>query len=114
MLQAAEQDLGLALSRELLAADALCDGRLVRLSPISIMHADAHPYHLVYPPVLGDWPPLASFRRWLYDELDCSLTALRAAGFDRAAAPPASPTPRRSPEPRIARARGNGRGAARR
>src|SRR6476620_1340975 len=45
MLQAAEQNLGLALSRELLAADALCDGRLVQLSPIALMHADMHPYH---------------------------------------------------------------------
>jgi hypothetical protein len=26
---------------------------------------------------LRDWPPLASFRRWLYDELDRSLEALR-------------------------------------
>lgn len=76
MLQAAEQNLGLALSRELLAADALCDGRLVRLSPISITHPDAQPYHLVYPPGLRDWPPLASFRQWLRDELDASLEAL--------------------------------------
>ena len=37
MLQAAEQNLGLALVRELLAADALADGRLVRLSPLSII-----------------------------------------------------------------------------
>ncbi len=78
MLQAAEQNLGLALSRELLAADALRDGRLVRLSPISIMHADAQPYHLAYPPGLRDWPPLVSFRSWLYDELDRSLNDLRA------------------------------------
>jgi LysR family transcriptional regulator, glycine cleavage system transcriptional activator len=79
MLQATEQNLGLALSRELLAADALCDGRLVRLSPISIMHAEAQPYHVVYPPNLRDWPPLVAFRTWLHDELACSLKALRAA-----------------------------------
>jgi LysR family glycine cleavage system transcriptional activator len=84
MLQAAEQNLGLALSRELLAADALCDGRLVRLSPISIKHAEAQPYHLVYPPALRDWPPLASFRQWLFDELDRSLEALRTAMAERA------------------------------
>ena len=42
MLQAAEQDLGLALVRELLAADALSDGRLVRLSPVSITFKQAH------------------------------------------------------------------------
>ena len=75
-LQAAEQRRRVALARELLAADALCDGRLVRLSPISITHEDAQPYHLVYPPNLRDWPPLASFRDWLRDEIDASLSEL--------------------------------------
>jgi len=87
MLQAAEQNMGLALSRELLAADALCDGRLVRLSPISLMHADMHPYHLVYPPGLRDWPSLVSLRDWLFDELDRSLRALRALHPDRVRRP---------------------------
>ena len=82
MLQATEQSLGLALSREILAADALCDGRLVRLSPTSIMHADAQPYHLVYPPNLRDWPPLKSFRKWFFDQLDVSLNDLRASTVD--------------------------------
>ncbi|CAG1004991.1 Glycine cleavage system transcriptional activator [Burkholderiales bacterium] len=109
MLQAAEQNLGLALTREILAADALVDGRLVRLSPISITHWDAQPYHLVYPPGLRDWPPLASFRKWFYDELDRSLAALRAALAESTPAPrvvdKASPKPakrvpaRRSPPP---------------
>jgi len=94
MLQAAEQSLGLALSRELLAADALCEGRLVQLSPISIMHPEALPYHLVYPPNLREWPPLTMFRRWLFDELDRSLNALRAktaAGAKESRAPGAAP-----------------------
>jgi hypothetical protein len=60
MLQAAEQNFGLALSREILAADALRDGQLVQLSQITITHPDAQPYHLVYPPGLRDWPPLVS------------------------------------------------------
>jgi LysR family glycine cleavage system transcriptional activator len=76
MLQAAEQNLGLALGRELLAADALQDGRLVRLSPLSITHEDATPYHLVYPPSVRDWPPLAALRQWLHDELDLSRKTL--------------------------------------
>jgi LysR family glycine cleavage system transcriptional activator len=76
MLQAAEQNLGLALGRELLAADALQDGRLVRLSPLSINYEHAHPYHLAYPPNLRDWPPLAALRRWLHDELDLSRKTL--------------------------------------
>lgn len=76
MLQAAEQGLGLALVRELLAADALSDGRLIRISPISVEHESAHTYHLVYPPSLRDWPPLAALRRWLDDELELSRRGL--------------------------------------
>jgi len=76
MLQAAEQSLGLALVRELLAADALRDGRLVRLSPISITYDQAHPYHLVYPPSIRDWPPLVALRQWLGDEFELSRKAL--------------------------------------
>jgi LysR family transcriptional regulator, glycine cleavage system transcriptional activator len=79
MLQAAEQSLGLAIGRELLAADALQDGRLVRLSPLSITHEDATPYYLVYPPSLRDWPPLAALRQWLHDELDLSRKTLHRA-----------------------------------
>jgi len=76
MLQAAEQNLGLAVGRELLAADALRDGRLVRLSPLSIIYEHARPYHLVYPPSLRDWPPLVALRQWLHDELELSRKAL--------------------------------------
>jgi LysR family glycine cleavage system transcriptional activator len=86
MLQAAEQDIGLALSREILAADALCDGRLVQLSPIAITHPDAEPYHFVYPPSVRDWPPLASLRRWVRDELDLSYRALHEARQKRRSA----------------------------
>ena len=78
MLQAAEQSLGLALTREILAADALCDGRLVQLSPVAITHEDAQPYHFVYPPGLRPWAPLGSLRQWLRDELDRSHAALAA------------------------------------
>lgn len=77
MLQAAEQSIGLSLSREILAADALIDGRLVQLSPIAITHADAEPYHFVYPPGLRAWAPLESLRQWLRDELDLSYKALQ-------------------------------------
>lgn len=78
MLQAAEQNIGLALSREILAADALCEGRLVQLSPVAITHPDAEPYHVVYPPSVRDWPPLVSLRQWLHDEMDQSYRALHA------------------------------------
>lgn len=69
MLQAAEQDLGLAISREILAMDALREGRLVRLSPLAIHYEHAKPYHLAYPPALKTWPPLLALRDWLQEEL---------------------------------------------
>jgi LysR family glycine cleavage system transcriptional activator len=72
MLQAAEQNLGLALSRELLAADALADGRLVQLSPHTIFDEPEFTYHLAYPANLRDWPPLAALRAWLHAEFDRS------------------------------------------
>ena len=87
MLQAVEQNLGLALAREIHAADALVDGRLVRLSTITVAHADAQPYHLVYPPALRDWPPLDAFRRWLRDELDQSIAALHRSEAARGMKP---------------------------
>ena len=76
MLQAAEQGLGLTLSREILAADALVDARLVRLSPVAITHPDAQPYHFVFPPALRAWGPLVSLCEWMRDELDRSYRAL--------------------------------------
>ena len=77
MLQATEQGLGLTLVRELLAADALRDGRLVRLFDISVVREGVQPYSLVYPPALEDWPPLIALRDWVREEFDCSLAALR-------------------------------------
>jgi LysR family glycine cleavage system transcriptional activator len=76
MFQAAEQNLGLAVGRELFAADALRDGRLVRLSPLTITHEEAHPFHLVYPPGLREWPPLVALRSWLREELELSRKAI--------------------------------------
>jgi LysR family glycine cleavage system transcriptional activator len=76
MFQAAEQNLGLAIGRELFAADALRDGRLVRLSPLTITHEEAHPFHLVYPPGLREWPPLVALRKWLREELELSREAI--------------------------------------
>jgi len=76
MLQAAEQNLGLALVRELLAADALADGRLVRLSPLSITSAEARSYHLAYPTTLRGWPPLVALEQWLRDEFELSRKML--------------------------------------
>ncbi len=72
MLQAAEQGLGIALARELLAADALAEGRLMRLPGQAIALEGVYNYHLVYPPTLRDWPPLKALRTWLMDEMEAS------------------------------------------
>lgn len=86
LLSAVEQGLGLAVVRELLAADALRDGHLVRLSPIAIEYEGSRAYHLVYPPALRDWPPLAALRTWIHEELERSRTELGAAFNPRQAA----------------------------
>jgi LysR family transcriptional regulator, glycine cleavage system transcriptional activator len=77
MLQAAEQGLGLAVVRELLAADALHDGRLARLFDVSVLLEGARAYSLVYPPALREWPPLIALRAWLRAEFERSLKMLR-------------------------------------
>jgi len=97
MLQAAEQDLGLALAREVLAADALQRGRLVRLSTVALVDPDAYPYWLVYPPSLAQWPPLVALRSWLREELDRAATPL-----NRPETAPADPTGSRSRAPSAA------------
>jgi len=78
MLQAVEQDIGIALARGLLAADALQAGRLVQLSPLSLADADFATYWLVHPPELAAWPPLLALRDWLFEELASSRQALNA------------------------------------
>ncbi|MEO8121983.1 MAG: LysR substrate-binding domain-containing protein [Rhodoferax sp.] len=77
-LQAAEQGLGVALGRQLLAADALRDGRLVQLSPIALADPDqgADAFWLLHPPELQDWPPLVALRDWLQQELQSSAMQL--------------------------------------
>ena len=76
MLQATEQGLGLAVVRELLAADALRDGRLAQLFDVSVVLDRVQPYYLVYPPALKNWPPLEALREWVRFEFDCSLRQL--------------------------------------
>jgi LysR family glycine cleavage system transcriptional activator len=69
MLQAAEQDIGLVLSRGLYTVDALHDGRLFKLSDITLPLDIAQRFFLVYPPALKDWAPLIQFSTWLKEEL---------------------------------------------
>ncbi|HEY1090061.1 MAG TPA: LysR substrate-binding domain-containing protein, partial [Burkholderiaceae bacterium] len=76
MLQAAEQGMGVALTRELLAADALLEGRLVRVAARHALDSEQHRYHLVYPPALENEPALRTFRAWLHAEVAQSAAAL--------------------------------------
>lgn len=69
MLQAAEQDIGIALAREVLAADALRAGRLVRVSPLALDDTHSTTYWFVHPPGLADWPPLQALQQWLFAEM---------------------------------------------
>jgi LysR family transcriptional regulator, glycine cleavage system transcriptional activator len=106
MLQAAEQNLGLALAREILVADALRDGRLLRLSPVSMQEDEAYSYWLAFPPSVQNWPLLQALREWLFDELACSQrelqggagakeTTLASRSKSRSRAPSAAPRKRR-------------------
>jgi LysR family transcriptional regulator, glycine cleavage system transcriptional activator len=79
MLQAAEQNIGIALSREVLAADALRERRLFRLSTLALQEDSVDAYWLVYPPELHDWRPLAALRRWLHAQLQESARAWLAS-----------------------------------
>ena len=78
MLQAVEQDIGIALARGLLAADALQAGRLVQLSPLALADPAFATYWLVHVPEVTDWQPLVALRDWLFDEVALSRAALAA------------------------------------
>ncbi len=80
MLQAAEQGIGIALGREVLAADALREGRLVRLAPQALPDESVYTYWLAYPPELAGWAPLEALRHWLREELEQSLHGLPGTG----------------------------------
>jgi DNA-binding transcriptional LysR family regulator len=80
MLQAAEQDLGVALASELLAADALQAGRLVRMSPLALAQGELAPYWFVYPPQQAELPALRALRQWLHDEMALSRALLAESG----------------------------------
>ena len=76
LLQAAEQGIGVGLTRELLAADALLDGRLVRVAPRQAMLREPQRYHIVYRPGTRDAPAVSAFIDWLREETAQSREAL--------------------------------------
>jgi LysR family glycine cleavage system transcriptional activator len=69
LLQAAEQGMGVALARELIAGDALLDGRLVRVAPQELDLDAGRDYHVVYPEALRDDPAVRAFCDWLHAEI---------------------------------------------
>lgn len=69
MLQASEQAMGVGLAREILAADALLDGRLVRVHPHAVDVDETRTYQLAYPESLRDDPAVRAFCDWLHGEV---------------------------------------------
>lgn len=69
LLQAGEQGMGVALARELLAADALLDGRLVRIHAHMVDLDAGRDYQIVYPEALRDDPAVRAFCDWLHEEI---------------------------------------------
>ncbi len=67
--QAAEQGMGVALTRELFAADALLDGRLVRVSAQAVDEDATRDYQVVYPEALRSDPAVRAFCDWLHAEI---------------------------------------------
>jgi LysR family glycine cleavage system transcriptional activator len=89
MLQATEQDIGIALVSEMLAADALISGQLARLAGPPLPDVDTYAYWWVCPPELRSWPPLAALHEWVFDEMAAAQRALHAR--DGSAAPVVGP-----------------------
>ena len=77
MLQAVERDLGIALVREMMAFDALLEGKLVRLSAVTVASEDDMSYYFIYPEALAEWPPLRELHQWLKSELTLATALAR-------------------------------------
>ncbi|MEK7737788.1 MAG: LysR substrate-binding domain-containing protein [Pseudomonadota bacterium] len=67
MLEAVRQGQALCMTRRSLAHRDLCEGRLVRLSPIEPPYPD--PYWLVWPLRLESAPKIEKLRKWLRKEV---------------------------------------------
>ena len=59
----------IALARELIAGDALLDGRLVRVAAQELDLDAGRDYHVVYPETLRDDPAVRAFCDWLHAEI---------------------------------------------
>ncbi|WP_457423445.1 LysR substrate-binding domain-containing protein [Roseateles sp. P5_E7] len=84
LIQAAEQGMGVALTRELFAADALLDGRLVRVSGRATDEDTTRDYQVVYPEALREDPAVRTFCDWLHAEVTAVQQRLKeTAAADR-------------------------------
>lgn len=79
--QAAEQGMGVALTRELFAADALLDGRLMRVSAQAIDEDATRDYQVVYPEALREDPAIRAFCDWLHAEIATLQQQLKAGAL---------------------------------
>lgn len=77
LLQAAEQGMGVALARELIAGDALLDGRLVRVAAQELDIDAGRDYHVVYPETLRNDPAVRAFCDWVHAEVAALQQRLR-------------------------------------
>jgi len=77
LLQAGEQAMGVALAREVLAADALLEGRLVRIHTHSVDLDADRDHQIVYPEALRDDPAVRAFCDWLHAEIAALEQRLR-------------------------------------
>ena len=69
-IQAAIDGQGIALVSDVLAADELEAGRLVRLFDLGLKSGLGLAYYLAYPPNRARNPRVAAFRRWLLAEIE--------------------------------------------
>lgn len=90
LVEAAAQGLGVALGRQVLAAQRLAEGKLVRPFPDAVPSPNA--YYVVYPESLGREARVRAFRDWLFEEAARFVAELPAAA--RVAAPRARRTAR--------------------
>lgn len=104
LVQAVQQGMGIALCRELLAADGLRDGSLVRLSPLALSEPGSDTFWLLHPAELSTWPPMRALRDWMQDELSASSLQMQ-----RSLAEVMVPATDRVPSPALGAARSKGK-----
>lgn len=95
-LDAAIAGQGVMLAWQLLAADALADGRL--MAPFGVTAASGLGYYLATPASVRDSRKVAAFRKWVKEEIAVTMATFAKRGASRAAlsAPSSQPRIRRA------------------